>query len=59
MVWERKGGDGKGRMEMGREGWRREGKDEDGKGRMKMEREGWRWEGQDGRFEDGMGRMED
>ena len=28
-------------------------------GRMKMEREGWRWEGQYGRFEDGMGRMED
>ena len=43
---------------MGRAGWRWEGKDEDGKGRMEMRKEGRRWEGQDGRLEDGMGRIQ-
>ena len=40
MGRERNDEDGKGRMKMGREGWRWEGKDEDGKGRMEMGREG-------------------
>ena len=38
--WEGKDEDGKGRMKMGRAGWRWEGKDKDGKGRMEMRIEG-------------------
>ena len=40
MGWEGKDEDGKGRMKMGRAGWRWERKEEDGKGRMEMRREG-------------------
>ena len=40
--WKIRRWDGKGMMEMGRAGWRWEGKEEDGKERMKMGRTGWR-----------------